>query len=550
MSSEGQNAPPTSERGNVTRAAGVVGALTLLSRMSGLARDIVISGVFGAGTGADAFFVAFRIPNLMRRLVAEGAAATAFVPVFTDRLVAEGRAGLARASAAVGGVFSLVLLAICVVGVLAARPLVELFAPGFVATAGKADLTISLTRWTFPYLFFAGGAAWAMGTLHTVRTFGVSALGPILFNVTLLTAALTLSGTMETPVFALVVGVLAGGALQFAVQLPALWKVGVRPADLLRFRDAAVGRVMRLMSVVVFGAAVYQVNVLLATILASLLPEGSVSYLWYADRVFEFPLGVVAVAVGTAALPSLSSQAKSGEFAAMAETVNHSLRLTWVLCLPAMAGLWVLAEPITELLFERGRFDAHDSAMTAWALRWYVPGLFAVGSMRVLVAPFYALERPRVPVRIAAVALVVNIAVGIALMGPVDVPETWPAAGAFEALARSIAIVDLRHAGLALATGVSAAFNALALAVALTRLLPPVGWGGLAVCAARHCVACAVLVVAVLAVSSRLGGAGAAVELAVAIPAGAVAYVIAAWLLGSEELGELRSALLRRLSRA
>ena len=361
--------------------------------------------------------MAFRIPNLFRRVVGEGATSAAFVPVFTGSLARDGKSGAIQAAASVGGAAMLVLGSGVLLGMLAAGPITELFAPGFSSDPAKAELTQTLTRWTFPYLLFVGAGAWAMGLLNTFRNFWVPALGPILLNLTIILCALALAPLLPVPVYALVVGVLVGGFLQFSIQLPWLWRLGFRPSGLLKLGHPAVRRVGRLILAAVFGGAVYQINILVATVFASLLPARSVSYLWYADRVFEFPLGIVAVAVGTAALPSLSIQAKSGRLNEMAAAVEHSLRLSWALCLPAAVGLFLLAPDIVSLLFERGRFSAIDTELTAWALRAYIPGLLGVAAVRVLVTSFYALEMPRIPVYAAMVALLVNAYFDLALMG-------------------------------------------------------------------------------------------------------------------------------------
>lgn len=538
------------ERGSVTAAARVLAVLTLLSRISGLARDVVISSVFGSSAGADAFFVAFRIPNLFRRIVGEGATSAAFVPVFTAHLVKGGKADVLKAAAAVGTAAMAVLALLVVGGVAFSGPIVTLFAPGFTADPEKAALTISLTRWTFPYLFFVGGAAWAMGLLHTFRNFAVPAYGPVLLNGCIIAAALGLSTVCNPPVYALVVGVLVGGFAQFAVQWPALAELGLRPRMMAKVRHPAVPRVGGLVGAAVFGGAVYQINILVATVFASLLPEGSVSWLWYADRVFEFPLGIVAVALGTAALPSLSGLAGQGRMDEVAKGVAHALRMTWALCIPAAVALWFLAPQIVAVLFERGEFTPQDTEMTVWALRAYIPGIFGVAAVRVLATAFYALEKPKVAVFAAAVALVVNAIGDLALMGPVSQDLAWWGSGIVVTLSDWFYVADLRHAGLSLSAGIAATVNAFVLYVLLRRALPHLGFRAIAYSALRHWAAAAIMGLALMgwgwAVAVPAGAWARALWLLAAVPLGGAAYIGAAFAIGSTELRELLAVRARR----
>ena len=540
----------TDERSRVSRAAHLLAAMTLVSRVAGLARDAAISAVFGTGLMADAFFVAFRIPNLFRRVVAEGAASTAFVPVFTESLVAGGKPAAVRAAAAVGGVAVVVLCSLTLVGMLASGFLTDLFAPGFSSDATKEALTASLTCWTFPYLVLVGVAAWAMGVHHTLRSFALPAVGPVVMNLSIIVFALGVAPLLAAPVWALVGGVLVGGALQVAVQVPSLWRQGFRPAMFAAWTHPAVRRCGRLVLPAVFGGSVYQVNVLLGTVFASLLPAGTVSYLWYADRLFEFPLGVVAVAVGTAALPSLSSQAAAGRTDAMGETVVHAMGLTVAFCLPAAVGLAMLAPEITALLFERGSFDAHDTAMTAWALAAGAPGLLGVGLARVLSSAFFALERTRIPVLVGVATMALNVVLSMALMGPVQEEASWWGASVVETLGQYLAIANLRHAGLSLATGLSATINAAVLLWALHRVLPRLPLAALARSVFLHSVATlgmALMVASWCSVAVAWFGSGAAGPVvAGAVTLGGATYLVLSSIFGSSEIRELLGALTNR----
>jgi putative peptidoglycan lipid II flippase len=518
----------------------VLGGLTFLSRLAGLARDVVIGALFGASMGADAFFVAFRIPNLFRRVVAEGATSAAFVPVFSASLSEEGSERAVRAGGAVGAAAFVVLSVIVILGMVYSEAVVSLFAPGFSENPEKLALTVTLTRWTFPYLLFVGLAAWAMGLLHSFRRFAVPALGPILLNISIVVATTLLASRMVQPVYALVVGVLIGGFLQFAVQWPTLAGLGLRLRDLRLRRDPAIRRVGGLLVPTVFGGAVYQVNILVATVFASLLPDRSVSYLWYADRLFEFPLGIIAVAIGTAALPSFSAQASSGRLDEMASSVSYSLRLVWAISIPAVVGLWLLAPEVVSLLLERGQFTANDTAMTAWALKAYVVGMLGVASVRVLVSVFYAFERPRIPVIAAVVALVVNALADLALMGPTDANAPWWGAAYVASFGDAIRITDLRHAGLALGTSIAATVNAGILLVLTSRRLPDLRLAELAKSAAVHVVAAVAMGAVLIAYKASVGGQGGGLLYVLgAIGSGAAVYFLTAWMLGSAEIRDL-----------
>jgi len=520
-------------------------ALTLASRIAGLARDIVVGGAFGASPAADAFFVAFRIPNLFRRVVAEGAASSAFVPVFTSELARGGQRAAAEAARVVGVAAMLSLTVLVALGMACSDWVIAVFAPGFTSEPDKLALTVHLTRLTFPYLLLVGMAAWAMGVLNTFRRFAVPAFGPVMLNLAMIAAVLGLASRLEQPVHALVIGVLVGGFLQFAVQWPSLRAVGVSLGSLRGLRGhPAIRRVRRLLVPTIVGGAIYQINILVATIFASLLPGQSVSYLWYADRVFEFPLGVVAVAIGTAALPTLSGQAAVGRHDEMAHSVSYSLRLVWAVCLPATLGLWMLSPQIVEVLFERGRFTHSDVEMTAWALRAYVFGLLSVAAVRVLVSVFYAFEEAKVPVRTACVAFVANVITDLALMGPTDPNAGWWGAKLVATAGDWLRIADLRHAGLALGTGVAATVNAFLLYVLARRRLPGLEGRALARAFVLHAGATAVMGVILWAWSLTgslwlPAGARAWWNVCAGVPVAIGAYVIAALWLESEEISDI-----------
>lgn len=465
---------PASVEAGVVRAVGSIGLATLASRILGFVRDVVVARAFGAGAVTDAFFVAFRIPNLFRRLLAEGALSTAFIPVFTEYLTKGPRAEFNRMVSAVAGAFLLVLFAVSALGILLAPWIVGVMAPGFATVPGQLRLATTLTRLMFPYLVVVGLAALAMGVLNAHRRFFTGALAPAILNVGMIAAVLMLAPRFEIPVLALAVGVLAGGLGQFAIQLPEAARLGVPLLPSTELSHPALSRIARLLGPTVFGLAAVQLNVFVNTLLASLLPGGSISFLYYADRVVEFPLGVFGIAVATAALPPMALQGARRDLTGLRETLNFALRLSCFVAIPASAGLWLLREPITRVLFERGRFGPADTEATAWALGFYALGLAAFSAVRIVAQTFYALGDSRTPAKAGIAAVGLNVAFALSLMGP------------------------LAHGGLALAASASATANLVILLWLLRkrlgtlggrRILASVGRAGLATAAmAAWCV--------------------------------------------------------------
>lgn len=442
--------PPPSgdgENGRITRAAGVVGAATFLSRIFGFLRDMVVAALFGAGVAADAFFVAFRIPNLLRRLFAEGSLTVSFVPVFTEYLETRSKREALELANVVFTALSILLVIVSLAGVLFAPAIVAVMAPGFLKEPGQFALTVMLTRIMFPYILFISLVALCMGILNSLKHFAAPAVSPVLLNISMILSALLLGDLFAEPIYSLAVGVISGGVLQLALQWPFLLKMGMRLRASFNFRHPGLKKIGLLMLPAVFGAAVYQINIFIGTILASLLPPGSVSYLYYADRLVELPLGVFAIAVGTATLPSLSAQASRGDLAGLKNTISFSLRLILFVTLPATVALIALGEPILSVLFERGAFSSLDTLKTNEALFYYALGLWAFSTIRIVVAAFYALQDMKTPMRAAVLALIVNVICSLAFMFP------------------------LKHAGLALATSVASAANVLFLSYLLRKRL-------------------------------------------------------------------------------
>jgi putative peptidoglycan lipid II flippase len=540
-----------SEKRSIARAAGIVSSLTLLSRVTGLIRDVLISYLFGAGMAAEAFFVAFRFPNFFRRLVAEGAMSVAIVPVFSDLLASGRRAEAERGLRALVAMALLLLVGLAALGTGLAPLWIEVFAPGFAGSPELQDLAVRLTRLLFPYLVLIGAVAVLAGYLNACRHFVAPALSPALLNLVVISTAVALYPLLEEPVDALAYGVLAGGTCQLALQVVALRRRRVALWPSWEPGHEAVRRSFALLLPATFGTAIFQVNVLVATVLASMLPVGSISYLWYADRVFEFPLGLFVAALGTAALPSMASQAARGELAGLRESLVFALALMNLVAVPATVGLVLLAEPITALLFERGAFGPNESLMTARALRCYAVGLWPVAAVRLLAPAFYALGDPRTPVRAAVLTVLVNIVASIALMGPVPA-EGGPAW--LTALVNRLTIFDLDHAGVALATSIAAMGNATLLGILLLRRLGGSGHNSLLASVVRSVVASIPLALVVQGgahwLSEPLAGglAERAASLAATIAAGVVAFAVAALLLGGREVDRARELVVERLT--
>lgn len=441
--------PEASAEFGLVRVAGVIGAATLASRLLGFLRDVVVAYAFGAGPITDAFFVAFRVPNLLRRLLAEGALSTAFIPVFTEFLTLRSREEFNRMLRSVAGALLLALLSVTLVGILLAPWIVRVMAPGFAADPEQAGLATWLTRLLFPYLILVGLAALAMGVLNAHRRFFTGALAPAVLNLGMIVSVLALAPLGEVPIQSLAVGVLAGGLGQLLIQIPELRRLGVPLAPSAEVSHPAVRRIARLLGPSVFGLAAVQLSVFVNTFLASLLPEGSISFLYYADRVMEFPLGVFGIAVATAVLPSMAEQAARRDLARLTQTLNFAIRLSCFVTIPASVGLILLRVPITRVLFERGQFGSLNTEATAWALGFYALGLPAFAGTRIAAQAFYALGDTATPARIGIGAVALNVGFALALMGP------------------------LAHGGLALASSCASTANLAGLLWLLRRRVGP-----------------------------------------------------------------------------
>jgi putative peptidoglycan lipid II flippase len=455
-----------SEKRNIARAAGVLGFATILSRIMGMVRDMVVSRLFGAGFATDAFIAAFQIPNMLRRFFAEGALTAAFVPTFSEWLTQRGEEEAKNLANVCFTTLTIVMALVTILGIVFSPQIVHLMFPGFLhepplrladgTIISKSELTVFLNRLMFPYIFFISLVALCMGILNTVRHFFTPAISTIFLNISMIACAAFLHTRFSVPITALAFGVLLGGILQLLLQLPTLYRLGFPIRPRLEFSHPAVRKIALLMGPAVFGVGVYYLNITVGNILASLLPQGSVSYLYYAQRLFEFPLGIFIVSVSQAVLPSMSRQAASGEMEGMKESLGFGLRLTLFITIPAMAGLLVCTTPIFSLLFMGGAFDYDKAANCAIALFYYSLGLSLVALVRVLVPTFYALQDTKTPAQVALIAFIFNLLFSLMLMGP------------------------LRHGGLALASTLSALCQMAILLYLLRQKIGPFGGRGIA----------------------------------------------------------------------
>jgi putative peptidoglycan lipid II flippase len=462
-SQDADKAPETPRQAapSLLRSSAVVGVMTFLSRILGLIRDVVFARFIGAEAGADAFFVAFKIPNFLRRLFAEGAFAQAFVPVLSEYRTQGSQAAIKGLIDRVAGCLGITLVFVTALAVLGAPALTAVFAPGFVSQPEKYQLASDMIRITFPYLLLISLTGLAGAILNSYDRFAVPAFTPVLLNVALISAAVIAAPHFEVPVMALAWGVFAAGVLQLLFQLPFLMRLGLMPAPKVDWQDKGVKKVLTLMVPAVFGVSVSQINLLLDTVLASFLPTGSVSWLYYSDRLAELPLGVFGIAVATVILPGLSRQHAGDDPEKFAATLDWAIRMILLVAIPAAIALIILAEPILMTLFMYGKTTANDILMSSWSLRAYALGLLAFMLIKVLAPGYFARQDMKTPVRIGIVAMVANMVLNLIFV--------WIFYTQF----------NMGHVGLALATAGSAFLNAGLLYRGLRRekvLRPAADW--------------------------------------------------------------------------
>ena len=499
---------------NLLNTLATVSGMTLLSRVLGFVRDAVIAHTFGAGPANDAFVVAFRLPNLLRRLFAEGAFSQAFVPILAEYRNQRGEVEAKRLTDHVATILAMALLTVSALGIAITPVLIYITAPGFAADAEKFALTVELTRITFPYILFMSLVALASAILNTWGRFALPAFTPVLLNISFIAMALLAAPYFDPPVLALAWAVFLGGLLQLALQLPALHRIGMLPRFDFAPNDPGVRRVLKLMAPAILGVSVAQISLLINTIFASFLTSGSVSWLYYADRLMEFPAGMLGAALGTILLPSLSrahSTDNPQEFSAL---LDWGLRLTFLLTAPAAIGLAVLSVPLISTLFQHGAFTPDDVLQTRQALVAYSIGLIGLILVKVLAPGFYARQDIKTPVKIALITLAATQAMNLAFIGP------------------------FKHAGLALAIGLASCLNAALLFRGLKQrktYQPQPGWLSFTLKIT--------LAIGVLAVTLWVGmgketdwlaapAITRARNLAMLVVGGACAYFLTLWLLG------------------
>lgn len=524
--------PSKTSGGEIVRRAGVVATGTLTSRILGAIRDAVVAAVFALGA-TDAFWLAFTIPNALRVLLGEGAVSAAFVPVFTEVREREGMARAKEFYRNLVGAMAVVLLLVSVLGVVAAPWIVKGYAWGFQRDEALFETTVALTRLLFPYIFLMGISALLMGALYASKRFAAPAFAPALLNISFIAAALLLAPVLIEfgwpAIFALAVGALLGGALQIVAQLPALRKEGLLVRPRIGFNDIYVRKCARLMVPLLAGLGVYQLNVLLSRLFASFLPTGSVSYLYYGQRLAEIPQGMFALAIASAALPSLSDAVAKGDEDEAKRLFRHALRLSLFVAVPATVALVVLAEPAATVFFGRGKYDAAAIHETTRSLVWQASGIWAVASVRTIVPMFHAHNDTRTPVIASAFNLVAFVALSLVLMGP------------------------MQHAGLAAATSAAAVTQLGALLWLLRRRSGSLGMAEINASVLRVLVASAVMggVIWAGAGFGRWDNGGNdprnLAVFGVTALVGLGVYLAVAAALGSPELRDLRAAIRRRV---
>ncbi|WP_299996669.1 murein biosynthesis integral membrane protein MurJ [uncultured Cedecea sp.] len=441
---------------NLLKSLAAVSSMTMVSRVLGFIRDAIVARVFGAGMATDAFFVAFKLPNLLRRIFAEGAFSQAFVPILAEYKSRDDLEDTRLFVAYVAGLLTLVLALITLVGMIAAPWVIMATAPGFTDDADKFALTSSLLRITFPYILLISTASLVGAILNTWNRFSVPAFAPTLLNISMILFAVFAAPHFDPPILALAWAVTVGGVLQLAYQLPYLKKIGMLVLPRINFRDTGSLRVVKLMGPAILGVSVSQISLIINTIFASFLASGSVSWMYYADRLMEFPAGVLGVALGTILLPSLAKTYSSGDHEGYNRLMDWGLRLCFLLALPCSVALGILAQPLVASLFQYGNFTAFDALMTQRALVAYSIGLLGLIAVKVLAPGFYSRQNIKTPVKIAIATIIVTQLMNLAFIGP------------------------LKHAGLSLSIGLAACLNAALLYWQLRKqdiFRPHPGWG-------------------------------------------------------------------------
>ncbi|HNV48558.1 MAG TPA: murein biosynthesis integral membrane protein MurJ [Spirochaetota bacterium] len=515
---------------SIVRSTTITALSTLASRIMGFARDMIVAAAFGASGALDGFYVAFRIPNLFRRLVAEGSLTISFIPVYTDYLVNRGEREALELAQKTLSILVLVLVAITGVGIAFSPQIVSLFARGF-ADARIIALTVDLNRIMFPYLFLVGLVAFSMGVLNSHGRFFAAAFSPVLLNVGFIIGATLLSLLFVEPLYGLALGVLIGGVLQVLLQVPDLVRSGFRLRFSIDLNHPGIRRIFRMIVPALFGIAVYQLNILMSTMLASMLAEGSISYIYYSDRLNEMVLGVFVMSIGNVVLPAMSRHTAREDFGRLRALYADSVSASLFVGIPACVALIAASFPIVSVLFARGAFTMYHAEMTARALFFASMGIPALSVLRITTPAFYSLKDTRTPVIASTVSFVVNIAAGYALMH-----------------------TPLAHAGLTLGNAIASTLQTAILLAVLNRRIGGIAWGALAASVLKYAVASAVMCGVIVAIAQMADWRQAsfvhrAGTLAALVAAGGAAYFSVCYLLRVKELHFLVSKIRSRLGR-
>jgi putative peptidoglycan lipid II flippase len=535
------------------RGTAIVSLLTLLSRILGFCRDLLVARLLGASLFADAFFVAFRIPNLLRSFVAEGALTSAFTPVFADSL-AHGKNHAREVLRKISGFLLLITVALTILLITFSSEIVTLLAPGFLSDSEQFSLCVRLTQTMAPYIACVSLIAMLNAALNTLNIFGTSAWAQVIMNIVLIIGALVaIPFDPQTATLILAGSVIVGGIVQIAAQIPACSRAGLSLNPSFSILCSDVGKVVALMIPAIIGASVYQITIFIATVLASLVSTGAVSWLFYADRVAQFPIGIFSIALASVLLPALANASAKSDRSAFDKNIANSLRYTSFFIIPMSAGIWALALPITQMLFERGEFTAQSSLQTALALQALCLGLWATSCHSMIVRAFIARKDTVTPTIVGFASLLVNLIASLLLMGSIKLGDTPTGIVSFlsslqSSLIKAIGVSgSLGHVGLALASSIAAFVSLCLVIIFFCARIKSFPWSALFIPALQAGLA-SLLMVSTIKASSSLTQAP-SLTCAIGISTGAITFGLASWLLRSRELRDCLNVLKSKLSR-
>ncbi len=538
----------------ILRGTAIVAALTAVSRVFGFVRDLLVARLFGSSGTADAFLVAFRIPNLLRSFLAEGALTSAFVPIFSTEL-SHGKERAQQALSEVTGLLLAVTTLISILGIIFSQQIVALFAPGFIADTAKFELCAKLLAIMFPYIILVSIVAMLNGALNTVKVFGAAAMAQVCMNIILILGAVIAEAYLGVAAELLSWSVLVGGVIGVVIQIPALAKAGLVLKPSLRPFSRTSRELLKLMAPAILGAAVYQLAIFLNTLLASFLEEGSVSWLFYADRVVQLPIGIFTIALGSVILPTLSRAAASGESDLYNSSFVNSVRFSLFIVTPICFGLFTLAQPLTTLLFERGAFNANATAQTALAIKAYSIGLWAVGCQSMVVRAFIARKDTITPTVVGALTLISTFFFSLLFMGEMSSDQSGILYSILLRLRETIVLIhptigkiNFGHAGLALASSLSSIFGVLLLSLILAKRNSGIAWRAIFHAAMTSVAASAVMYLSLVGLMHLVTN-GTRVVI-IGIPLGVVAFIVGALIFKSREITETFDLIKRRRNKS